>query len=316
MIDIEGAVLLPVDSSAGQIQEPTTGDSELERTLANLSATPDAPILSSDTGGVGDEWIRLNSTSSSTALVVTMGSDDFWTPQPQGEADGGGDPVITAPRPRVTSYLWDGGSGGDTSGSSGGGDNGGDGGGGSGGDSTAPVPAKPDQQDCGTDDGAAVQVAKQVLGVLPPGVAGPPDPMKSAGGNDWSTVEFGAVIIQNPNGSFGALNDMVYSSDQPGWVALPDTAGQPVQGLWHNHPLRDDLGQQAIDMYPSPRDWDALARIAQPGAAADPSFWVMGPDGVTREFKLSERSFFESLSVDAMKNKEGLAGHERTQSCG
>ena len=100
-------------------------------------------------------------------------------------------------------------------------------------------------------------------------------------------------------------------------AALPSSVGQPVQGLWHNHPLRGGLGQQAIDMYPSPRDWATLADIGkQPGAAADPSFWVTGPDGVTREFKLSERDYIEGLGPDRQANKEGLAGRERTQSCG
>lgn len=138
-----------------------------------------------------------------------------------------------------------------------------------------------------------------------------------ATGGDWTKVEFGAVIVKNPDGTFGALNNMIYSSNQATYVGLPDSSGQPVQGLWHSHPTRDDLEQRAIDRYPSPADWNALARIAgQSGAAADPSLWITGPDRVTREFKLSERSSVESLSVDQMKSGDGLAGRERTQSCG
>jgi hypothetical protein len=42
----------------------------------------------------------------------------------------------------------------------------------------------------------------------------------------------------------------------------------------------------------------------------------MGPDGVTREFKLSERAYFEGLEDPAKVKGEGLDGRERTQSCG
>ena len=153
-------------------------------------------------------------------------------------------------------------------------------------------------------------------GELPADVSGPVNPVTTASGNDWTTVEFGAVIVKNSNGSFGALNDMIYSSDQPAYAAVPSGVGQAVQGLWHTHSTQDP-GQRPIARYPSPGDWSALARIAgQSGAALDPSLWITGPDGVTREFKLSDRASIESLSSDQMRNGEGLEGKERAQSCG
>ena len=88
-------------------------------------------------------------------------------------------------------------------------------------------------------------------------------------------------------------------------------------GLWHTHITRGDAGQRAIDRYPSSADWSRLASlVGQAGLAADPSIWVTGPDEVTREFRLSERDQFEDMDPELMKMGEGLAGKERTQSCG
>jgi hypothetical protein len=112
---------------------------------------------------------------------------------------------------------------------------------------------------------------------------------------------------------------MIYSSNQPGYAALPDSTGQPVQGLWHSHVTSEDPVQRAINRYPSSRDWDALARIGtQAGAVSNPSLWLTGPDGITREFKLSESAYFKSLANDPERlvKGEGLEGKERTQSCG
>lgn len=174
--------------------------------------------------------------------------------------------------------------------------------------------------DCGTDDGAAEQVAKHVMGT-PPG-AGPPNPITSGGG-DWKQVEYGAVIVRNPNGSYGALNDAIYSNGSPGFVTLPSFVGTNAVGFWHDHTTRDDPNQQAIDRYPSSQaggDWDELQRLhdqVAPGDASfDPSMWITGPDGATREFKLSERSYYESLESEQMAAGVGLNGKERTQSCG
>ena len=38
----------------------------------------------------------------------------------------------------------------------------------------------------------------------------------------------------------------------------------------------------------------------------------MGPDGITREFKLSERALFENLTPEQMAARVGLDGKERT----
>lgn len=157
-----------------------------------------------------------------------------------------------------------------------------------------------------------------------PPAAGPPNPIL-IGGLSWQHVEFGAVIVRNADGSYGALNDAIYSNAAPGYVHTPDFAGTNAQGIWHNHPDRGDDRQDAIDSYPSASnqgqrsDWDVLQDLKDAVAPNDPTFdpslWIMGPDGVTREFKLSERALLENLSPDQMAARVGLNGRERTQSC-
>lgn len=199
----------------------------------------------------------------------------------------------------------------------------GGGGGGQTGSWTSSEQVADHQQDCGTEDGAVVQVAKHVKGT-PPG-AGPDNPLIS-GGADWTHIEYGAVIARNPDGSFGALNDAIYSNGAPNYVLLPISGGADIQGLWHNHITSADPIQQMVNRYPSVyepnerSDWTMLQdlkdHVAPNDPDYDPSMWITGPDGATREFKLSERSYFEGLSREQMQAGEGLAGRERTQSCG
>lgn len=313
MIEFEGVVLLPVDTASAQLMvslvEPTEG-AMLDASLAPDVHAGDGAMLQELSAEAEDEWIvTLASTASSEAVAIGMLNPSELVLLDR-LSDDGPEIVITGKRGYEADWgtgSGDGGSGGSTGGS---------GGGGTGGTAT---PAEQHTEDCGTEDGAAVQVAKHVTGELPAGVSGPEDPVTTASGNDWTKVEFGAVIVRNPNGTFGALNDMIYSSDQPGYAALPNSVGQPVQGIWHSHPLRGDDLQQAIDRYPSPRDWDALARIGgQAGAVADPSIWITDPKGITREFKLSEKDYFNQLDddVNRMKAGEGLEGRDRTRSCG
>lgn len=109
------------------------------------------------------------------------------------------------------------------------------------------------------------------------------------------------------------------------YVALPSGSGSDVQGMWHNHIHRDGADQRAIDRYPSVYsdnrgDWAGLQALATAVApnnpAFNPSLWLTGPDGVTREFKLSEREYYESLTDEQMKEGEGLEGKERSEGCG
>jgi len=124
--------------------------------------------------------------------------------------------------------------------------------------------------------------------------------------------------VKNPDGSFGALNDMIYSNDLPNYIQIQYNTSQPIQGFWHSHPAAGS-SNHLITRYPSSTDWNSLARIASSvGAVPDPSLWIMDSFGITREFKLSERAYFESLLNDPTKMESGvgLEGRERAQSCG
>lgn len=318
MIEFDGTLLGCADLAAAQTTVAITDLQEgagLSTGLLSAGEAGDDTVLQDLSQTAGDDWVAsLLADASSDAVaagMLALTQLDLLDPQATEGEEEEQEIIITGTRTTSgRSYTWDGNGG---TGATGGGHSGSGGGGGS------AVPVEQHTQDCGTEDGAAVQVAKHVKGELPAGVSGPVDPVTTASGNDWTKVEFGAVIVRNADGTFGALNDMIYSSDRPGNAALPSGVGQPVQGIWHSHPGRGDAGQRAIDRYPSPDDWAALAQVGgQAGAVADPSIWIMGPDNITREFKLSESAYFKSLQEDPdrMKNGEGLEGRERTQSCG
>lgn len=177
--------------------------------------------------------------------------------------------------------------------------------------------------DCSTDDGAAVQVARHVIGAPPSSAAGPVDAgiaIRTPAGNDWTKVEFGAVIVKNSDGTFGAHNDKIYSGDDPRGVKLAAPKSADISGTWHSH------GSGGIEnYYPSDRlsgavnDWQQLQALknnyAPNNPSYDPSMWITGSDGVTREFKLSQREYFESLSLDQKRSGEGLKSTERSKGC-
>lgn len=315
MIEFDGAMSLAPEA-AGHLLTLIAAPSEgviFDIGTALLSDPSESSVLQDTTSDVGDGWIlSLLSTVSSGAVAADtiVPADDDLLDRLATESEEE-DIVITGRRIGPDLDYWDSGGGeGGSSGSSGTG-------GGSGTGGTGGTAVEQHTQDCGTEDGAATQVANHVMGVLPPGVSGPEDPVTTSTGNDWTKVEFGALIVKNPNGSFGAFNDMIYSSDKAAYVLVPYNSTQPIQGFWHSHPTVPDLGQRLVDRYPSPADWYALNQIAgRATAVSDPSLWITGPDGITREFKLSERNYFEGMDETRKKNGEGLDGKERTQSCG
>ena len=101
-------------------------------------------------------------------------------------------------------------------------------------------------------------------------------------------------------------------------LAFSVEAAPFIQGIWHNHPPGEISSPKGN--YPSvdgvPNDWQQLQLLKDKIAANDPNFdpstWITGPDGITREFKLSERSYFEGLSNADKQNSVGLAGRDVT----
>lgn len=322
MIDLESAAPIPAPASYPDVV--LVGDAEGQILLGSGDTSLPAEsggnsLLSDDDGSIGDEWIAqmLSTASSDTlaTLLILPGGDLLLDPQSY-DGEDVEDIVITGKRLTYDYGGSTGGAGGYTGGYTGYTGGGTDGGGGGTGALAGPVAAH--LQDCGTEDGAAAQVGKHVKGELPAGVAGPPNnPLTTPSGNDYTKVEFGAVIVRNADGTYGAMNDTIYSNDLPDRVNMAISSGHAVQGFWHSHPVRGDAGQRMIDNYPSSFDWGQLAGMAgKLGVVLDPSVWIMGSDGITREFKLSERAYFEGLEDPAKAKGEGLDGRERTQSCG
>lgn len=202
------------------------------------------------------------------------------------------------------------------------GNSGSTGGGGGGGSTGVGHVVAPHTQDCSTDDGAAVQVAKHVMGSLPGGASGPTTPLETATGNDWTNVEFGAIIVRNANGTYGAYQDSIYSDDKARGVNMSFAASADVAGTWHSHAS----GSGGIEQnYPSGaadgvvNDWQQLQSLkdtyAPNNPSYDPSLWITGPDGITREFKLSQKAYYEGLTAAQKSSGIGLSGTERTSSC-
>lgn len=255
MIEFEGVVLLQADVSSAQMMTalvgPTEGTASITGAIPSDSVTNDS-VLQEGAQVAGDEWIAsLLSGASSDAVAAGMfglSEVDLLDPQATEGDEEEQEIVITGTRStKGRAYNGEGDSGGST------------GSGGTGG-STAGTAAKPVEehtQDCGTEDGAAVQVARHVKGELPADVSRPEDPVTTSSGNDWTKVEFGALIVKNPDGSFGALNDTIYSSDLPNYIQIHYNTPQPIMGFWHSHP---EASGGAIDKakgrYPSTTDWN------------------------------------------------------------
>jgi hypothetical protein len=168
-------------------------------------------------------------------------------------------------------------------------------------------------ESCGTDDGAAVQITNTIK--LTSGVYGPMN-------YNWKEHEYSALVGVRWDGSFGAVDQMIFTKGLAASSSVPKPDGADfVAGLIHNHPdILGDAGEDLQQRYPSPRDWEALEVLhgifspTNPGY--DPSLWLLDARGVLREFKLTEKGYFDGLDVPDRAAGVGLDGRERSASCG
>lgn len=181
------------------------------------------------------------------------------------------------------------------------------------------VPVAEHEEDCSEADGAAVDMANRVKGG-----SGQSDPLRTGSGRTWQTVELGALLIRNDDGTFGAANDTIYSNDSANAVALPSPTGfSRAEGILHNHPYQqgNELSRN-LSRFPSPADFAYLEYFAgQPGANPNPSAYIMDSRGVVREFRLSDRSRYDrdwntdaAYELDAITD-EDLRERERVEPC-
>ena len=140
-------------------------------------------------------------------------------------------------------------------------------------------------------------------------------------------IDANAFSWQNPNRLFAEFIGFHTAEGQTGPTIItnggytPDFAQFPgvVAGYSHNHPewsyangvfvqMTDEF--RLANRYPSQGDWNVLQAIASHYGPANPSLYLPDSWGVTREFKLTDRSYFQSLTPLRVAAGEGLSGRE------
>jgi hypothetical protein len=120
-------------------------------------------------------------------------------------------------------------------------------------------------------------------------------------------VEFSAYVYHNPDGTYGAYDDKVYTSMSPSFSSFPRLIDYSnVRGMHHLHPWNSSTSSDPyinyINRYPGPEDWDGIEELANPmdGAVpADPnslSIYITDPWGETREFRYQDRHIYEQMT--------------------
>ncbi len=140
---------------------------------------------------------------------------------------------------------------------------------------------------------------------------------------NFSTTEHAAVMAFI-NGQFvitGIAQGL--PTGEGGWsthLTGPDNSSDAV-GIIHNHPSNGDPIQDATSRYPSARDWLTAQAFVDAGNLSSFSLYLIGPDGVMREFDFADREMYENLSRFQMIQGDDLPpdmnpdGSEGEQSC-
>jgi C1A family cysteine protease len=130
--------------------------------------------------------------------------------------------------------------------------------------------------------------------------------------------EYGAVIVRNSNGTFGAFNDVFYTSYSTEGVNHPAPRDGSVVGIVHTHPWdsnTDENGVNHVARYPGERDWAQADKLVAEGGA-DPSklsVYIVDPWGVVREFRYVDKAMYLSLQPHEKWGDKALPA--RTQGC-
>ncbi|AOH85617.1 hypothetical protein AWL63_18420 [Sphingomonas panacis] len=159
---------------------------------------------------------------------------------------------------------------------------GGGGGGGGGGDSGSTGHSEDD--DC--KNGEAVHLADHIKGLAAQNPLG-------------SQYEFGALIVDNHDGTYGASGDVIQTSYSATYSVLSAPSDYAdVRGVVHNHPWNiHDANDNFQQRYPSDPDWQALDTLVARGApAASLSMYIVDPWGVTREFRYADKASYQAMT--------------------
>ena len=121
--------------------------------------------------------------------------------------------------------------------------------------------------------------------------------------------EYGAMIVANADGTFGAANDGIhtdYSSSNVSLGTVDDYSS--VVGIVHNHPWdTSNFYDNLADRYPSTADWAALDQLVSNGANPNNlSIFILDGFGNLREFKYSDKAIFINMSLSDKWNGVNL----------
>lgn len=136
--------------------------------------------------------------------------------------------------------------------------------------------------------------------------------------------EYGAVLVNNPDGSVGAHDGGIHTNFSRTHASLSAPQDRStIVATVHNHVYasttsqangRNTVSYNAEQRYPSPQDWDNLE--AQVSRGADPnnlSVFILDGFGTLREFKYADKDKYESQTEQQRVNGEDLP--EPTSGC-
>lgn len=115
---------------------------------------------------------------------------------------------------------------------------------------------------------------------------------------DYQSREYGAIIHRDATGAIRvtALTESTAVSVSFNYTALGVNQASII-GIVHNHPqnsYNSSAQELQINLNPSPTDWNTAATIVGNAASADlMQLFVVGTDGVLREFSYNNRSSYE-----------------------
>lgn len=130
--------------------------------------------------------------------------------------------------------------------------------------------------------------------------------------------EYGAVVVRNPDGTFGVHNDLFYTNFSTKGVDHPAPRNGSAVGTIHTHPEiknAEEFWDNYANRYPSNADWAQADKLVAE-AGADPakfSVYIVDKWGVIREFSYLDKAMYLSLQPHDKYNGKGLPAP--TQGC-
>ena len=128
-----------------------------------------------------------------------------------------------------------------------------------------------------------------------------------------SGYEFAITIVNNSDGTFGAYQDSIFTNYANSYVNFPAPRDGSVTGFVHNHAWSTDTSIDPFinqrSQYPSGPDWEQADKVVAEGGTSDPdnlSIYIIDVDGVIREFRYTDKAFYQSLTNQQKYDKVGL----------